>query len=230
MPQFGERHRRGAALADHDGGRGIGGAHGGLERRLHRQQHRHHRDDGIAGAGDVAHLDRISRNVDRRVTVEMQRHALLAAGDQHRLAFDELRQLGRGVGDLGFRRHRTMHGGAELLTVRRDQGGAAIDAVIVAFRIDHDRLAVPARRIDHGPDDARRQHAFGVIGQDHGADLRHRGFGVGDDRRLALGAGRRRGLPIGAHQMGRMMLGDEAHLARGLPRLIDDEIGHDRGR
>ena len=29
VAQFGERDRRGAALADHDGGGGIGGAHGG---------------------------------------------------------------------------------------------------------------------------------------------------------------------------------------------------------
>ena len=31
VAQFGERDRRGAALADDDGGRGIGGAHRGLE-------------------------------------------------------------------------------------------------------------------------------------------------------------------------------------------------------
>ena len=66
VAQFGERNRRGAAFADHHRSRGIGGAHGGLERRFHRQQHRHHRRDGVAGAGHVAHLDRIGRNMDRR--------------------------------------------------------------------------------------------------------------------------------------------------------------------
>ena len=41
-------------------------------------------------------------------------------------------------------------------------------------------------------------------------------------------AGRRGGFPIGAHQMGRVVLGDEAHLARGLPRLVDHKIGNDQ--
>src|SRR6204780_4868313 len=41
-------------------------------------------------------------------------------------------------------------------------------------------------------------------------------------------AGGRGGFPIGAHQMGRVMLGDEAPLARGLPRLVDHQIGHDQ--
>ena len=41
-------------------------------------------------------------------------------------------------------------------------------------------------------------------------------------------AGRRGGFPIGAHQVGRVMFGDEAHLARGLPRLVDHQIGHDQ--
>ena len=46
--------------------------------------------------------------------------------------------------------------------------------------------------------------------------------------RLALRAGRRGGLPIGPYQMGRVVLGDEAHLARRLPRLVDHQIGHDQ--
>ena len=166
--------------------------------------------------------------MDRRMTLDVQRHALLAAGHQHGFAVDHARQFGRRLGDLGFGRDRTMHGGAEFLAVRRDQCRAAIDAVIVAFRIDHDRLAEPPRRVDDGADDARGQHALGVVGQHHGADLRQRRFGIGDDRSLALRAGRRGGLPIGAHQMRRVMLGDEAHLARGLPRLVDHQIGHDR--
>ncbi len=168
--------------------------------------------------------------MDRRLACDLQRHAFLAAGDQHRFAGDGLGQLGGRFGDLRFARERAMHGGRQLLGVRRDQRRAAIDAVIVALRIDDDRLAKPPRAVDDRADDARRQHALGVIRQHHRADLRQRRFGVGDQRRFALRADRRRRLPIGSHQMGGVVLGDEAHLARGLPRLVDHEIGNDARR
>ena len=45
---------------------------------------------------------------------------------------------------------------------------------------------------------------------------------------FAMRAGRRGAFPIGAHQMGRVVFGDEAHLARRLPRLVDHQIGHDQ--
>ena len=158
MAQFGERHGRRAAFADDDGGRGIGGAHGELVRRLHRQQHRHHGRDRVAGAGDVAHLDRIGGNVDRRLPFDVQAHPFFAAGDQHRLAVDPMRELGCGGRDLGVSRDRPMHRGGKFLGIRRDQRRAAINAVIVALRIDDDRLAEAPRRIDDGADDALGEH------------------------------------------------------------------------
>ena len=57
-PQFGGRDGGGAALADHDGGRGIGGAHRRLEIGAERQHDREHRGDRVARAGHVAHLHR----------------------------------------------------------------------------------------------------------------------------------------------------------------------------
>ena len=86
--------------------------------------------------------------MNRRIALDMQRHALFAAGDQHGIALDDAGEFGRRLGDLGIARHRPMHRGAEFLAVRRDQRRAAIDAVIVALRIDHDRLAESARLVD----------------------------------------------------------------------------------
>ena len=89
-------------------------------------------------------------------------------------------------------------------------------------------LPAAARLFDDGADDALGEHALGVIGQHHGAGLRHGRFRLGDDRRLALGTGRLVGLPIGAQQMRRVMLGNKAHLARGRPGFVGDQFGHYR--
>ena len=121
-----------------------------------------------------------------------------------------------------------MHGGAEFRTVRRDQCGAAVDAVIVPLGIDHDRFAELPRAVDDGADDARRQHALGIIGQHHRAALRQRRFGMGDNCGLACGACRLCRLPIRPHQMRRMVLGDEAHFSGGMPPRLDNEMGNDR--
>ena len=228
VAQFGERHCRGAAFADDHGGGGIGGAHGDIERCLHRQQHRHDGSDRIAGAGDIAHLYGISGDVQRRMTVDMQRHAFLAAGDQHGIAFDDARELSRRFGDLGFARHRAMHRRSQFLAVRGDKGCASVDFIIVTFRIDHDRFAEPARFVDDRADDALRQHALGVIRQHHRAALRQRRFGLRNDRGLAFGARRLRRLPVRPHQVRRMVLGHETHFARGVPSCLAHEMGNDR--
>ena len=162
------------------------------------------------------------------MAVDVQRHALLAAGDQHGFALDDARKLGRGLADLGFACHRSVHGGAQFSAVWRDQRRAAIDAVIVPFRIDHHRFAKLPRAIDDGADDARCQHPFGVIRQYHCAAVRQRRFGMRDDRSLACGVRRVGGFPVRPHQMRRMMFGHEAHLAGGVPPRLDDEMGNDR--
>ena len=83
---------------------------GGFERhagRQHGRQHRHHR---VAGAGDVAHLHRIGRHVDRRppsrAPICSSIMPSFAARHQHGLALHRAAELGRGGGDLGFGRDR----------------------------------------------------------------------------------------------------------------------------
>ena len=130
------RDRRGAALADHDGGGRIGDAHRDLEvgaRGQHDGERRHHR---VAGARDVPHLDRIGRHVDRRAaapapascpsslrvtstallpTILIELHARPRRRPR-RVATREPRRLG------------------ELLAVRRDDGRAAIDRIVGGLR------------------------------------------------------------------------------------------------
>ena len=166
--------------------------------------------------------------MDRRITFDVKTHAGFAAGDQHGFAADEARQLGGSHRDLRLGGHRPMHRGGQLLGIRRDQRRAAIDAVIVAFGIDHDRFAEAPRRFDDGANDARGERAFGIVGQHHRAGFGQRRFGKADDRGFAFPAGRVRGLPIGAQQVGGVMLRDEAHLARGWPRVVDHQLGCDR--
>jgi hypothetical protein len=101
----------------------------------------------------------------------------------------------------------------ELLPVRRDQGRAAIDAVVAAFRIHHHRLASFVGSIDDGANDARGERALGVIGQHYRACFGHRLDDVADQRIFAFGIHGRSRLPVGAQQVGRMMFGHKAHLA-----------------
>ena len=90
------------------------------------------------------------------MTFEVKHHAFLATGNKHRVALHDARQFGRGLGDLALARHRPMHRRPQFLAVRRDQRGAAINAVIVMFRIDHDRFAEAPRLVDDGADNALR--------------------------------------------------------------------------
>jgi len=52
--------------------------------------------------------------------------------------------------------------------------------------------------------------------------------GAIDQGLLGLGIERLRQFAVGAQQMGRMMLGDEANFARGRTRRIDDEMGFEQ--
>ena len=225
--QFGDRQSRGAAFSHHHRRRGIGRAHGGFEIGAHRQHggdHRHHR---VAGAGNIAHAHRIGRNVDGRALAH-QRHAGLAARHQYRLRPELAAEFGRRRRDLlvGLRRRVGRIG--EFLPVRRDHGGAAIDAVVAAFRIDNHRLAEFVRGIDDGADEARGERALGVIGQHHRAGARHRLDGVADQRVLAGRIDGRGHFPIGAQHVGGVMLRHKADLARGLPRRVDHQMEFDQ--
>ena len=230
--QFGRRHGRGAALADHHGGSRIGDVHGVGELhtgRHHRGQHRHH---GIAGTGHVAHLDRMGGDGNQlssaRSGVLHQRHALLAARHQHGAAAHDAIEFGDRRRDLGRAGDRAPGDFGEFLAVRRDQRGVGVIRKVLALGIDDHRLAGLARRLDHGADDARGQHAFGVVGEHDRPNPRQRLEHRIDDRLLDLAGNRLCQLPVGAQQVGGMMLGDEADLAGGRTRPVDDEMGLDR--
>ncbi len=158
-----------------------------------------------------------------------QRHAVLAAGDQHGLGVERFAQALGGGGDLVVALRRRVRGVGKLLPVGRDQGGAAVDAVVAALGIDDHRLALRVGGRDHVADDARGERALGVVGQHHRADARHGFEHAGDQLVFARRVDRRGHFPIGAQQMGGKMLGHEAHLARGLARRIDDQFEFDVG-
>ena len=168
--------------------------------------------------------------------VRNESHAGFAARDQHRLRAERIAQGGGRRRDFLFRSRGSVRRIGQFLPVRRDQRRAAIDAVVAALRIDDHRLAGLARGGNHRADDARRQRALRIIGQHHCADARQRGNRVRDDRVFAHLRDRRCEFPIGAQQVRRMVLGDEAHLACCLPRgiehqaRIDQRIGGERLR
>ena len=228
VAQLGGRDRRGAALADHHGGGGVGRAHRRLEAGIGREHGGQHRDHGIAGARHVAHLDRIGGDVDRLAVRRHERHAGFAARHQHGFAADRAVELGRGRGDVGFARDGMAGHLGKLMPVRSDQGRTLVAGKILAFGIDDHRLAELPGGFDQGPDDARREQALGIIGQHHARRARQRRQRLGEHGLFGLAIDRRRQLPVGAQQMGRMVLGDEADLARGHARAIDDQMGFDQ--
>ena len=83
------------------------------------------------------------------------------------LAPSSRRDFGGGRRDLVVGCRRRIGRVGEFLPVRRDQRGAAIDAVVAAFGIDHHRLARLVGGLDDGADDARGERALGVVGQHH---------------------------------------------------------------
>ena len=112
-----------------------------------RKRQRQHRGDGVAGAGDVAHLDRQAGTWIGFAAARHQRHAVLALRHQHGLAIGEMHGILRGLGDvlLGIGAAAGRFG--EFLAVGREQRRAAIDREIGALGIDDHGLAeLPARR------------------------------------------------------------------------------------
>ena len=83
---------------------------------------------------------------------------------------------------------------AEFSSVRREQRGAAIPAVIFSFRIDQHRRPAGICLLDHALD--MREPAFAVVGEDHGVELGERALVVRELRRQNLVRGR--GLEIDA--------------------------------
>ena len=101
--------------------------------------------------------------MDRGVTCHMQRHAFFAARNQDRFAVDDPPKLGGGLGDLRFGRNRPMHGDTQFLPVRRDQRRPAVDAVIVAFRINYNGFVELPCALDNRANDPRRQPTSGPV-------------------------------------------------------------------
>ena len=226
-PQLRRRNGCGALLAD--GNRGCRVRH--PQRRLpiraccKRQRKRcGHR---VARAGDVAHFHRKRRHVNGFALARHQRHAVLALRHQDRLAIGELHGVLRGIGDGLVGIGAAAGGFGEFLAVGRQQRRAAIDREIGALGIDDHPLIELLRAVDDVADHARRQHALGIVGQQHD-------IGAGEQRQdgvdqflLDLAGCRLSQLPIGAQHMGREMLGDEAHLAGRRPRGVANQHAFD---
>ena len=96
------------------------------------------------------------------------------------------------------------------------------------FWIHDNRFPEPPRCGNDGAGDALGERTLGVVGQHHRTDFGHRRFRMGDDRGFGFCTGRFHGLPIGPHQVGRVVLRHVAHLARRLPCPVDHQVGDDR--
>ena len=118
-------------------------------------EHRGERGDhGVAGAGDVEHLARLGRQVERgrrRRTATCRPRSGSARAPSRpsdaRSAWARSRScasLDPAADHLG-----------ELGAVRRDRGGAARSGVVAALGIDEHRLAGGARQLDHARDVGR---------------------------------------------------------------------------
>ena len=125
--QLGNRYARGAALANHNGSGRIRRANSRLESSSHRQQRRKCRRHGIAGAGNIAHLDRVCRHVDRWRADDEERHALFATCHQHRFALDHACKFGSRGRDLRIGARRPSRRLGKLLAVGGDDRCATIN-------------------------------------------------------------------------------------------------------
>ena len=150
-----ERHDGGAFLADRDRGRRIRHPQRRLPIGPRRKRHREHRGDGIARAGDVAHLDRMGRNMDGLALARHQRHAVLALRHQHGLAVRKLHRVLRGVRDALRRIGAAAGRLRKFLAIGREQRRAAINREIGALGIDDHALAEFARGVDDVADHPR---------------------------------------------------------------------------
>ena len=112
---------------------------------------------------------------------------------------------------------------AQLAAVWRDHRRAAINRVVWRLGIDDDRNARALGSVDHRADDARRQHALGVVGEHDCADARQRPEGARDQFALTIGVDGRGMFPIRAQQMRREMFADESHFPRRRACTIDDQ-------
>ena len=99
-----------------------------------------------------------------RRAVRHQRHAVLAARHQRRLGAERAGKANSGLGNFVIAARGRAGRLGQLLTIRRNESGAAIDRVVAAFRIDNHRLAEFVGGVDDGANDARSQSAFGIIG------------------------------------------------------------------
>ena len=173
--------------------------------------------------------------MDRLALARHQRHAALALRHQQRGAIRRRHRLARRAGDLNWGIGTAARRLAKFLAVRRQQRGAAIQREIRALWIDDHPLAEFLRGVDRLADQARGQHALGVVRQQHDIDARQLRQHRIDQALLDFSRRRRRGFPIGAQHVGGEMLGDEPHLAGGRPRRIahqhrgDARIGVERG-
>jgi hypothetical protein len=147
----------GAQLGDDQAAGQVGQVRGIGQAGARRHGQGQGRGHGVAGAGDVEHLDRRGRQMDRRRAAHRQGHARPAASDQRRF---QARRHGqdRRAGVLGslVAIVDDARGLGGFLAVGLDQGRAVIAGEVAALGIDDHRLAGRPGRVD------RPAHDLGV--------------------------------------------------------------------
>ena len=140
LTEFLAADRGGAQLADDDAGGQIG-QHGRLLHLCSRGRGRgEHRDHGVSRTGDIEHLARARRQMDRRLLRQQQRHAALAAGNQQAPDPGLGHQPLTSTDDIFLAAARTDHG-LEFSQVRCHQARTAVGEEVAALRIDDQHLA-----------------------------------------------------------------------------------------
>ena len=137
--EFFDRQPRGAALADHHAGRGVGDGRGDDAVGARSQRQRERSDDRVAGAGNVEHLPRLRGDVAGIVRVD-DAHALFAARRDDEIEAMCRDQLACRGHDLVIGENRAADRLAEFLAVGRNRGRAGIACIVAALGVDQHRL------------------------------------------------------------------------------------------
>ncbi len=222
--QLVDRGDGGADLADHDAGRQIGELGRLEERQPCRERRRERRHDRVARARNIEHLARRGGNMVGLVG-RHQDHALAPPRREHRAEAMRRDQRARRLDRLLVAAHRQTRRRGQLGAVRRDDGGAAIDAVVGRLGIDDDRPPRRARGGDRLAEQAARQRALAVIGQHHHRGLAQGGVQGGHEAGLARRLDRLHRLMVRPQEL--LRAGDEARFDAGLAPGFGEELGLD---
>ena len=141
--------------------RGIG------ERGAGGEPQRKRRDDRVARAGDVRHLECFGRQI-RFPIRRQQPHAVLAARDEHALASRPGPHACGGGSGFVCGPDAQVRDRLCLVMVGRDDRRALVVVDVRDLRIDQDRDAAALRFLHARPRDASGDDALQVVGDEHG--------------------------------------------------------------